>query len=76
MHEKILKICEELCCTELVSDEPLISTKLLDSFRLMELICILEEEFQITCTPEEITEFDHFSSVDHIVDFVAGKQVQ
>lgn len=70
MKERILEICEDLCCKELAADEQLIITGLLDSFKIMELICSLEEEFHIRFIPEEITNLDHFACVDSIVDLV------
>ncbi len=74
MNEKVLKICSELCCRELFVEEELITTGILDSYKLMELVCSLEDEFSITFSPEEIMELDHFSSVNHIVDIVSRKQ--
>lgn len=73
MKERILEICRELCCREISAEEELIATGLLDSFRLMELICSLEEEFEIAFLPGEIMELDHFSCVNHMADFVAVK---
>lgn len=73
MREKIWKICETICCREITADEPLIITKILDSFKLMELICSLEEEFHIQFSPEEIMELDHFSCVDHMFNLVSSK---
>lgn len=74
MKEKILKICCELCHKELSDEEELIATGILDSFKIMELIAILEEEFNIMFSPEEIMELDYFSSVNHIVEIVGRKQ--
>jgi acyl carrier protein len=70
---RILKICGELCCKEISMEEELIATGLFDSFKLMELICTLEEEFDIIFLPEEITELDHFSCVDHMVELLSKK---
>lgn len=74
MKEKILEICSELCYRELSEGEELITTGILDSFKLMELVCSLEEEFNITFSPEEIMELDHFSNVNHMVDMIDRKQ--
>lgn len=73
MKEKIENICEELCCKEVSMDEQLIVTGLLDSFKIMELICRLEEEFQITFLPEEISELSNFSCVNCIADIICRK---
>ena len=74
MEEMISKICEDLCCREILPDEELIATGVLDSFRIMELICDLEEKFQIVFLPEEISDLDNLSNVNNIVDFVKRKQ--
>ncbi len=73
MKEKIWELCRSICCREITEDEPLIVTKVLDSFKIMELICSLEEEFHIQFSPDEIMDLDHFSSVDHIVELVRSK---
>lgn len=73
MQEKILKICEDLCCRRLLMDEELIKTGLLYSFKIMELICTLEEEFPIVFEPEEISNLEHFSSVNSIGEIVSRK---
>ena len=73
MKEKILEICRDLCCKELSEDEELIQSGLLDSFKLMELICSLEEEFDITFFPEEISKLDNFFFVNKIDNFIAMK---
>lgn len=73
MEKRIREICEELCCKDLQPDEQLISTKLLNSFKIMELICELEEEFHIIFEPDEITNLDHFSCIAQIVTVVEKK---
>lgn len=74
MKRKITEICEYLCCRKISADEHLLLSGLLDSFKLMELICSLEDEFQITFFPEEISEIDHFSCVDNIYKIVSDKK--
>lgn len=73
MKEKILEMCRDLCCKELSVDEELIKSGLLDSFKLMELICSLEEEFHISFFPEEISNLDNFFCVNKIDNFIARK---
>ena len=73
MEERILEICEDLCCKELSTDEQLIITGLLDSFKIMDLICSLEEAFSITFLPEEIMEINYFSNVNNIIGLVKNK---
>lgn len=76
MEEKIRQICNELCCKEIPEDENLIASGLLDSFKIMELICSLEEEFHITFLPEEMQDLDNFSCLKCIWDIVKQKTKQ
>lgn len=73
MKERILEICREICKRDISADEELIKTGILNSFYIMELVCRLEEEFHTTFLPEEISELDHFSSVDHMVELIFNK---
>lgn len=74
IKNRVMVLCKDLCHKELSEDEQLIITGLLDSFKIMELICSLEEEFCITFLPEEISELDHFSCVNHITNIVEKKR--
>lgn len=73
MQEKILEICRNLCCKEITADEQLLATGLLYSFKIMELICTLEEEFSIVFESEEITNMENFYSVNNIIELVKRK---
>lgn len=73
MKQKIAKICEELCCKNLSMDEQLVITGLLDSFKIMELICSLESEFHIRYAPDEISDLNNFSCIDSITSLVEKK---
>ena len=73
MTNRIQKICQELCSREIPLDEPLIAEGILDSFKLMELICSLEDEFHILFEPEEIMDLDHFSTVKQMAETVRHK---
>lgn len=73
MIERIQKICREVCGREVGKDELLLASGVLDSFKLMELICSLEEEFHILFEPEEIMELDYFSSVGQMAEIVGKK---
>ena len=74
MKEQILELCEEICGRKVTSEEQLISTGMLDSFQIMDMVCRLEEIFHITFLPEEIMDLDKFSSVDLIAAFVSEKK--
>lgn len=75
MQEKILEICKELCGKKISVDEELIQTGLLDSFKIMELVCSLEEEYQVVFQPEEIMDLDNFSCVGHMLEIVRKKNM-
>lgn len=74
MKERVMELCKDLCCKEISEEEQLILSGLLDSYKIMELICSLEEEFHITFTPEEISNLDYFSCVKHIVELIKIKE--
>lgn len=73
MREKILEICKELCCREVSAEEELIVTGMLNSFKIMELIYNLENEFDIVLLPDEISNLDYFSNVSNIEDLIKKK---
>ena len=73
IKEQILEICEELCCKKITSDEELIASRMLDSFKTIELINSLEEEFYIIFEPEEISGLENFSCVNNICHIVQCK---
>lgn len=73
MQEKMIEICQELCCKEVATDEELIVSGLLDSFKIMELICTLEEQFHIVFLPEEIMNLDNFSTINRMTEIVSLK---
>lgn len=73
MQEKMIEICQELCCKEVAADEELIVSGLLDSFKIMELICTLEEQFHIVFLPEEIMNLDNFSTINRMTEIVSLK---
>lgn len=74
MKEKVLRICEKICCRTITSEELLLSDRM-DSFQIMELICSLEETFDIILSPDEIMDLDHFSTVDNILKLVTDKML-
>lgn len=73
MQDRILELCRELCGKELSIDEQLIVSGLLDSYKIMELICGLEKEFEITFLPEEISNLENFSCIISIMKIVNKK---
>lgn len=74
MKGKILKICRELCEREISEDEELMVSGILDSCKIMRLICSLEEEFNVVFLPDEIEELDRSCSVNDMAEMIRKKQ--
>jgi acyl carrier protein len=51
-------------------DDPLLSTGIIDSFAILELIAFLEEAFQVTIEPsrQRLTEFETINSIVTVVE--------
>lgn len=73
MEKKVIDILDRVGCRQVKIDEELLETGILDSFKIMELICELETMFHIKLMPDEIVEMDNFSSVKNIVSFIERK---
>ncbi len=71
IRNKIQQLCEETCGKQITPEEKLLA--MMDSYKLMDLICSLEDEFQITFLPKEIADLDHFSCMNSIVELVKSK---
>lgn len=64
MKEKILEILNDIDdSVDFAAEESLIGDHILDSFGIINLVGELEEEFDITIGPEEMTK-ENFDSVD------------
>ena len=75
MKEKIQNICENICNKKLSVSEELIKSDFLDSYGIMELIDMLEKEFQIIFSLEEISDSQKFSCIKKISETVMKKIV-
>lgn len=55
-------------------DEPLISSGVIDSFGVLELIAFLEDSFDVTIDParQELTEFDTVNRIASVVERARG----
>jgi acyl carrier protein len=55
---------------QLGADDPLLSTGIIDSFAILELIAFLEEAFQVTIDPsrQRLTEFETINSIVKVVE--------
>ena len=59
--------------TEIESDESLISTGILDSMALLQLVTFIEEQFGVTVGDGDLIP-DNFETINHIRAFVEMKQ--
>lgn len=66
-------MCKYLCGREIGLNQELINSGLLNSFKIMELICQLEEEYNINFSADEIAEVENFSCVNNIVMIMNNK---
>lgn len=73
MEQRIVDICEKLCNKTLEWEEPLFSTGLLDSYLIMELIAMLEIEFQIMFDEKELQTLENFQCINNIIEIVRKK---
>ncbi len=77
MKEKVLEICQEYCDGKIANEnEDLFESGLLNSYRLLELLCELENAFSIEFLPEEMNDTEHFSTIVHMVDLIEHKIVK
>lgn len=74
MKERILMICKEISCEDILEDTQLITSGLFDSYMVMELIDSLEKEYEIKFYSEEIMNLDNFSCVNCIFKIVSKKK--
>jgi acyl carrier protein len=59
--------------TKLQLDEPLISTGIIDSLMLLQLIDFIEEHFGVSIEDEDIIP-ENFQTISHIKDLIEKKQ--
>ena len=73
MKEKILKLVKEnvfeLADKDIQSDSSLISTGLLESFDVINLITVFENEFQIEIKLEEL-DLEAFNTIDSMEEMI------
>lgn len=74
IHDRLAGLLEDRLNLEVPSaDTDLLGEGLLDSLALVELIVLLEEEFDVQVALEDL-ELDHFRSPQAIVSFIAGRR--
>ncbi len=73
MENKIYELCRRLSGKNISIEDELIESRILDSFRIIELMSELENLYQIEFTQEEITQLENFSTVKKITRTVMEK---
>ena len=58
---------------ELMADDSLLTSGLLDSLGVMQLINFIEEEFAVSVSPEDIT-IENFQSINVITNYISQRQ--
>lgn len=75
MRDRIMKIVSEICNDRIVlknGDLDLFETGLLDSMSFIEMLVLLEEEFDILIKPEDIDK-EKMNTPNRIVEYVIKK---
>jgi acyl carrier protein len=59
--------------TILEPDDDLLTSGLLDSLGVMQLVWFIEREFEVQVPPEDVT-IDHFESIDAISEYIERRR--
>lgn len=70
LEEAVYKLLERLCGEYVPRDKELLASGVIGSFQLFELICDIEETFDIRFHQEDLKELNHFSSVNAMIDTI------
>lgn len=73
MENFIIDKIQEIAFASVAVDDPLWTSKVLDSITLVELIVEIESEFNIKVPFNEITE-DHFETVSRMIKYIESKK--
>lgn len=68
LEEMIRELLKKQCGEDVSRDRELLVSGVIGSFQLFELVCDLEEIFDIRFRQEDLKEVSHFSSVNAIMD--------
>lgn len=70
LEETVCALLKKQCGERVPKDRELLTSGVIGSFQLLELICDLEETFAVQFRQEDLKEMSHFSSVNAIVDMI------
>lgn len=74
VHSFLKSQISELAFQEVENNTPLVSSKLLDSISIVDLVVAIEAHLGIRIASNEITQ-ENFDTIEHIEIFLARKQV-
>lgn len=69
--DRIKEIIKRHCLKEVQDDDELLKSGLLNSYQLLEVICELEDIYQVELSPEDIGDMENFSSVKSIRELIS-----
>lgn len=70
VEEMIEALIKKQCGEDVSRDKELLVSGVIGSFQLFEMICDLEETFDIRFRQEDLKEISHFSSVNAIMNTI------
>lgn len=70
LEEMVCEMVKKQCGEYVSKDRELLVSGMIGSFQLFELICDLEEAYDIRFRKEDLKEISHFSSVNAIMDMI------
>ena len=73
MEDFLISKIEELTFTTVTKEQPLWTSRILDSISIVELVVEIETHFSISVPFNEIIE-DNFETVENMMKFIASKK--
>lgn len=70
LEETVCVLLKKQCGEEVPKNRELLTSGVIGSFQLFELICDLEEAFAVQFRQEDLKEMSHFSSANAIMDMI------
>lgn len=68
LEEIVCELLKKQCGEDVSKDRELLVSGVIGSFQVFDLVCDLEETFDIRFRQEDLKETSHFSSVNAIID--------
>lgn len=68
LEKRVCELLKKQCGEEVSKGKDLLASGIIGSFQLFDLVCDLEDVFDIRFRQEDLKEVSHFSSVNAIMD--------